>query len=111
MDWMAERDLFIGVDVGTTAVKSGLFDARGRALAHFAQAYPSVRLGGGLVEQDPREWTRGVTAAMDALLVDGAADRVAAVGLCSQVNTDVFVDAEGRALAPAILWQDNRAAA
>jgi xylulokinase len=107
---MAERDLFIGVDVGTTAVKAGLFDARGRLLAHFARGYPTVRLAGGLVEQDPREWTLGVTAAMDALLVGDAAERVGAVGLCGQVNTDVFVDGEGRALAPAIMWQDNRAA-
>ena len=38
---------------------------------------------------------------------DGA---VAAVGLVSQVNTHVFVDAEGEALAPAIVWQDGRCA-
>ncbi len=108
---MAEKDLFIGVDVGTTAVKAGLFDGQGRARGHFARSYPTVRLAGGLVEQDPREWTTGVTAAMDSLLAGDKAERIAAVGLCSQVNTDVFVDAEGRALAPAIMWQDNRAAA
>ena len=33
-----------------------------------------------------------------------------AVGLCSQVNSHVFVDAEGKALIPAITWQDGRAA-
>ena len=38
-------------------------------------------------------------------------ERVAAVGLCGQVNTDTFVDATGQALAPAIAWADNRAAA
>jgi len=107
---MAEKDLFIGVDVGTAAVKAGLFDAEGRARGHFARPYPTLRLGDGRVEQDPEQWTNGVTAAIDALLADGDADRIAAVGLCGQVNTDVFVDAQGRALAPAILWQDNRAA-
>jgi xylulokinase len=111
MDWMVEKDLFIGIDVGTTAVKAGLFDAGGRSHADFSRGYPTVRSGSGLVEQDPREWTAAVVAAMDALLTRDRADRVAAVGLCSQVNTDVFVDAEGRALAPAIMWQDNRAAA
>jgi xylulokinase len=107
---MGEKDWLIGVDVGTTSVKAGLFDATGRALAHFARGYPTHR-GEGVVEQDPREWTSGIVAAMDALLTGRTADRVAAVGLCSQVNTDVFVDAEGNALAPAIMWQDNRAAA
>ncbi len=48
---------------------------------------------------------------LDALVAEGRAERVAGVGFCSQVNTDVFVDGEGRALAPAIGWQDNRAAA
>ena len=108
---MIEKDLFIGVDVGTTAVKAGLFDAAGRALAHFSRGYPTQRRGDGIVEQDPREWTSGVVAAMDALLTGETADRVAAVGICSQVNTDVFVDAQGHAAAPAIMWQDNRAAA
>lgn len=108
---MTEKDLFIGVDVGTTSVKAGLFDARGQALAHFTRGYPTNRLGDGVVEQDPREWSSGVVAAMDALLTGDRADRVAAVGLCGQVNTDVFVDIKGDALAPAIMWQDNRAAA
>ena len=107
---MAEKDLLIGVDVGTTSVKAALFDTQGRALAQFSRRYPTQRMG-GLVEQDPREWTSGIDAAMEALLTDPTRERVAAVGLCSQVNTDVFVDAQGRALAPAIMWQDNRAAA
>ena len=108
---MAEKDLFIGVDVGTTAIKAGLFDGAGHALAQASRAYPTTRLGGGIVEQDPRDWSAGVVATMDALLTGDRADRVAAVGLCGQVNTDVFVDARGEALAPAIMWQDNRAAA
>ncbi len=107
---MGEKDLLVGVDVGTTSVKAGLFDAKGRALAHFSRFYPTHR-GEGVVEQDPRDWTSGVVAAMDALLRDGVGDRVVAVGLCGQVNTDVFVDGRGNALAPAIMWQDNRAAA
>ena len=35
---------------------------------------------------------------------------IAGIGLCSQVNTHVFVDAHGEALAPAIIWQDGRCA-
>ena len=37
-------------------------------------------------------------------------DAVEGIGLCSQVNTHVFVDANGKALAPAIIWQDGRCA-
>ena len=108
---MVERDLFLGVDVGTTAIKGALFDPAGGMVAHARRGYPTHRPAPGVVEQDPRDWTDGVVAIMDELLVAGRADRVAAVGLCSQVNTDVFVDAAGSPLAPAITWQDNRAAA
>jgi xylulokinase len=107
---MTEPDLFVGLDVGTTAIKATLFDADGRVVAETNRPYPTSRPGPGFVEQDPRDWTAGVVTGMDALLTGDRAGRVAAVGLCSQVNTDVFVDAEGRALAPAITWQDNRAA-
>jgi len=108
---MVEEDLFFGVDVGTTAVKAGLFDASCHALALFSRSYPTQRRGDGVVEQDPRDWTSGIVAAIDAVLTDDLHDRVAAVGLCSQVNTDTFVDANGNALALAIVWRDNRAAA
>ena len=107
---MAERDLFLGADVGTTSIKAGLFDAEGRLIAHDGRHYPTSRPAPGIVEQDPRDWTDGVVATMDKLLTGDRAERIAAVGLSSQVNTDVFVDANGHAVAPAIMWQDNRAA-
>ena len=108
---MAERgDLFLGFDIGTTAVKGALFDVDGRPVAHVSRPYPTSRPAPGVVEQDPRDWTEGVTGAMDALLAGGRAERVAAVGLCGQTNTDVFVGSDGAPLAPAIAWADNRAA-
>ena len=108
---MAERDLFLGLDVGTTAIKGGLFDATGGLIVHARRGYPTSRPAPGIVEQNPCDWTEGVVSIMDELLVADRAQRVAAVGLCSQVNTDVFVDAEGSPVAPAITWQDNRAVA
>jgi xylulokinase len=41
---------------------------------------------------------------------DLASRNVVAIGVTSQVNTHVFVDANGRALMPAISWQDQRCA-
>ncbi len=107
---MTERDLFVGLDVGTTAIKAALFDAQGRVVAEASRPCQTSRPAPGIVEQDPREWTAGLVAGMDAVLTGDRAERVGAVGLCSQVNTDVFVDADGHAVAPAITWQDNRAA-
>lgn len=105
------RRLILGLDVGTTSVKAGLLDGDGRQVAAFAQRYPTTRAKGGVVEQDPREWTRLIDAAIAQFVAEGFGPDIAAIGLTSQVNTHVFVGADGAPLMPAIVWQDTRAGA
>jgi xylulokinase len=100
---------FIGIDIGTTSVKAGLFDAAGTQQARWSSAYPTRRGAAGVVEQSPQDWVRLVREALHDLLGRPEGRAVAAIGLCSQVNTHVFADAAGQALAPAIVWQDTRA--
>lgn len=102
--------LILAIDIGTTTVKAAAFDAQGGAAFTFAADYPTRRGAGGLVEQDPADWLRCVQASMDRLRATGLARRVQAVGITSQVNTHVFVDAAGEVLFPAIVWQDGRCA-
>lgn len=106
---MAEGRLFIGFDIGTTQVKGGLFDTAGQVVASFTRSYPTSRPAPGLVEQNPEDWLRGLRDGIADLTRGVEPGRIAALGICSQVNTDVFVDAGGRPLAPAIVWQDVRA--
>ncbi len=102
--------MLIGVDVGTTAVKAALFNFDGHAVRTFNQHYPTKRLLPGQAEQDPEDWMRLVLAAL-IHLSDGLSEgTIQAVGLCSQVNTHVFVDANGTPLMPAFTWQDGRCA-
>ncbi len=99
--------MLIGIDVGTTAVKAALFDQTGHVLRRFSETYPTSRPEPGLAEQSAGDWMRLVTAALARL---GEGVEVAAVGLCSQVNTHVFTDEQGDPLFPAITWQDTRSA-
>jgi xylulokinase len=102
--------LLVGVDVGTTNVKTGLFDPNGKLLARRSSPIATARPGPDAVEQEPADWIAATLAGLSEVL-DGASEgAVAGVGLCSQVNTHVFVDERGEALAPAIVWQDGRAA-
>ncbi|WP_246849711.1 xylulokinase [Rubellimicrobium arenae] len=103
-------DLVLGIDAGTTAVKAAVFDPRGRRLFDFAAPIPMRRAPGGVAEQDPRVWLDHVATALARVASEGLLAGVGALGLTSQVNTHVFVDAQGRPLAPAITWQDGRAA-
>ena len=105
------RDLLIGIDIGTTAVKAAVLSTDGAVLSRFAAPYATTRAPGGVAEQDPEEWVRHVRAALDRFAGEGLSHAVAAIGLCGQVNTHAFLNAEGRPVAPAILWQDGRAAA
>jgi xylulokinase len=104
-------ELVLGLDIGTTAVKAAVFDLRGTVLHATAAPVPTARSAGGVAEQDPQDWLDRVRDALAAVAEAGLAEAVGAVGITSQVNTHVFADREGRALAPAILWQDGRAAA
>ena len=101
-------DRYLGIDLGSTSVKAGVFDATGRCLSQFSERYLTERPASGWAEQDPDDWMRLIGQALQQL------SGVGPVGfgcLTSQVNTHVFVDGAGGALAPAILWQDVRAAA
>lgn len=100
--------MLIGIDVGTTAVKAALFDERGHAVRRFGESYTTSRPAPGHVEQDPKQWMDLVLKALIELSRDVS---VKAIGLCSQVNTHVFVDEKGHALRPAMTWQDTRCAA
>lgn len=100
----------IGIDVGTTAIKAILIDAKGNRLDSFSRPYPMARPLDGHAEQDPRDWMDGVLAAL-AQFADGHdLGGLAGIGICSQVQTTVFADAAGEPVLPAIVWQDTRAA-
>jgi xylulokinase len=102
------EDALIGIDVGTGAVKAILIGLDGNVLATFSQPYPTSRPRSGFVEQWPEDWMEGLLKALTAFASAIDPRRVAGIGLSSQVNTHVFVDAAGDPLLPAIVWQDTR---
>jgi xylulokinase len=107
---MPDDGILIGFDLGTTSAKGAAFDLRGRLLATAQAGYGIERPQPGFAEQDPAEWWRAFLEVLDELGDTVDVQRVVAVGVCSQVNTHVFVDTDGRPVAPAIVWQDQRCA-
>ena len=107
---MAQTTL-IGIDVGTTALKAILMDDRGRRLSDFNRPYPIARPQSGHAEHDPADWMNALLAALHQFEDQHDLGGLAGIGICSQVNTHVFVGGDGMPLLPAIIWQDSRAAA
>ncbi len=102
--------MLIGIDVGTTAVKAALFDLTGHAVKSFSQRYPTLRPQPSHAEQNSQDWMRLVLAALSELSSAVTEGSIHAIGLCSQVNTHVFVNDNGTPLLPAFTWQDGRCA-
>jgi len=100
----------IGIDVGTTATKAVLVDGAGNRLASLVAPYPIHRPRPGLAEQDPGDWMAAVLGALGGFAEQHDLSGLAGIGLCSQVNTHVFVGGDGQPLLPAITWQDIRSA-
>jgi xylulokinase len=103
--------ILAGFDVGTTAVKGIYFDGdQGRVVAESSWPYELHRPRHGHAEQDPHDFLAGLQACRRELDRDAAGAPIAAIGICSQVNTHVFVGDDLAPLHPAISWQDQRCA-
>lgn len=106
----AGREVYVGVDVGTSGLKVGAFGAAGEQLAITHATYPLARPRPGWAEQDAGLWVRAFERALAELLQTVDGQDVVALCPVGQSPTVVAVDAGGRPLAPAITWADGRAA-
>jgi glycerol kinase len=104
----------LALDQGTTSSRAILFDEAGAIAAvaqkEFQQFYPQA----GWVEHDPAEiLSSQMSCAVEALAQVGARPRdVAAIGITNQRETVIVWErATGKAIHPAIVWQDRRTAA
>jgi xylulokinase len=101
--------VYLGVDVGTSSVKSVLVDEHGATLAQASSPLEVSRPQPGFSEQDPQQWWEAAVQAVTSLPVTARA-RVRAVGLSGQMHGATLLDAQDRPLRAAILWNDGRAA-
>lgn len=105
--------LLLGLDVGTTSVKAGLFDIAGRQVAADGREYRLAHPAPDHAEIDAETWWSSAVAAVRGVLAAPGVEArdVAAMAVSSQGETIVAVDALGRPLGPALVWLDNRATA
>jgi xylulokinase len=102
-------DVVLGADVGTSGLKVVALSVEGEVVAEGEAAYGYASPEPGRAETDVAVWQRALDDVLARLDVGGR--RVRALGLAGQMHGAVLVDAAGRALSPALLWPDSRAAA
>jgi len=99
----------LGIDVGTTAVKSALFTVDG-GLVDIARLPCSVsHPREGWAEQDPDDWWNAVRETVNAVVSRHPGARIAAVSLSTQGGCLIPLDGAFRPLSPAVSWLDRRA--
>lgn len=107
------KDVLIGIDAGTSVIKSVAFDLSGRQLAVASVVNDYSSLDGGRVEQDmTRTWEKTAATIVDlAGKIDGLKSRTAALAVTGQGDGTWLIDDNGEPVMPALLWLDARAGA
>lgn len=100
--------LYIGIDLGTSAVKLLLMDEKGQIKNIVSREYPICFPHPGWSEQNPRDWYEQTMAGLKELLEGADKAQVAGISFGGQMHGLVILDKEDRVIRPAILWNDGR---
>ncbi len=100
--------LYIGVDLGTSAVKLLLMDSDGKIQNIVSKEYPLYFPNPGWSEQRPEDWYDQTMEGIKELLQEADKSKVAGISFGGQMHGLVILDKEDRVIRPAILWNDGR---
>jgi len=105
--------IFLGIDVGTSGTKALAIDETGALRASAMETYPCYHPKPAWSEQDPEDWWRATTAAIQSVVQKARLKPtdVRAIGLSGQMHGSVFLDKNDRVIRRALLWNDQRTAA
>ena len=101
-------EYFIGIDLGTSAVKLLLVDAAGKICSTVSRDYPLFCPHPGWSEQNPEDWWTAVQDGLKELTAGIDVNDVAGIGCGGQMHGLVILDGNDNVIRPAILWNDGR---
>ena len=100
--------LYIGIDLGTSAVKLLLMNEKGEIKNVVSREYDIFFPQSGWSEQNPEDWFKEVLNGIDELTVNCDKNQIAGIGAGGQMHGLVILDKENTVIRPAILWNDGR---
>ena len=106
------QQYLLGVDIGTSSIKTVLMDRKGGRRAQYTYLYDIIQKQPGFVEQDAEQaWWVGARLGIMACLSQSGVDAREIAGICASgmVPNLCPLDGEGNPVRPAILYRDNRA--
>jgi xylulokinase len=109
---MTSGPYLLGIDIGTTAVKTLLCDINGRVISKItSESYPVTHPKPGWAEQNPGDWWEAVKFTVKSILRTSRikADEIAGIGFGSHTDGCTPVTRNGKPLRPSMIWMDRRA--
>lgn len=103
-------NLYIGIDLGTSAAKLLLMDGSGQIQNTVTKEYPLEFPQPGWSQQNPEDWRKAVLEGIPELLSGFEGAEVAGIGCGGQMHGLVVLDEKDNVIRPAILWNDGRTA-
>ena len=100
--------LYIGVDLGTSAVKLLVMDQNGKIVKIVSKEYPLFFPHPGWSEQNPEDWYEKSLEGLEELLEGCDKSEVAGISFGGQMHGLVTLDENDKVIRPAILWNDGR---
>lgn len=100
--------LYIGIDLGTSAVKLLLMDEAGKIHNMVSREYPICFPKAGWSEQNPQDWYEESMEGIRELTGECDKSQIAGISFGGQMHGLVILDEEDRVIRPAILWNDGR---
>lgn len=101
---------YIGIDLGTSAVKLLLIKENGQIINRVSKKYPLYFPKPGWSEQQPEDWWNAVTEGLQELIHTVDPKQVAGISFGGQMHGLVILDEADQVIRPAILWNDGRTA-
>ena len=98
---------YIGVDLGTSALKLIMMNSKGELVKSVSKEYPLYFPHSGWSEQNPIDWFLAVKEGLKEIC-EGADDKIAGISFGGQMHGLVILDKDDNVLRPAILWNDGR---
>ena len=100
--------LYIGVDLGTSAVKLLLMNEKGEIQKIISKDYPLFFPRPGWSEQNPEDWFIKSMEGIRELTAECEKEAVAGISFGGQMHGLVTLDSDDAVIRPAILWNDGR---
>jgi len=99
----------IGIDIGTTNVKSVLFRTDGSPVLTAEQEIQTMYQENRIVEQDPQEIEQAAQSTLKSIMKKSENKPILGIGLSTAMHSLIIADQQGKAVSNAMIWSDARA--